>query len=348
MAVTEEKLSAAIKGNRISRVYYLYGKEPFLVKTYVDKIIKKTVGDNPFDFNLIRVNGNPEIGLLNDYVDGLPVFADMKAVVINDIDPEKLDKKDFESFLTIIENIPDTTVLILNVTGFQPDEQKTQTKEFISAVEKAGTVCKLDGISEAKIAGLVVKKASKAGVVISGEDAMYLCDRVLGNMTLISEETAKLINYVGTGGVITRDIIDSLVAKLLDTSVYELATAINTGKRAEAFRILDDLFMERTDPLHILNSLISTYLDFYRAKLGKIKGVIPSQVVSQFGYAKNREGVVSRAMNSVSKLRVGYLRNTLYILGDADRSMKSTGIDVRIILEETVTKLFEAGEKKYV
>lgn len=348
MVMTEEKLSASIKGNRISRVYYLYGKEPFLVKTYVDKIIKKTVGDDPLDFNLIRVNGAPEIGIFNDYIDGLPVFADMKAVVINDIDAEKIDKKDFEAYIDAIRNIPETTVLIFNITGFQPDEQKAQTKELISAVSEAGTVCKLDGISPSKIAGLVVKKAGKAGIVISGEDAMFLSERVLCNMTLVSAETEKLINYVGTGGVITREVIESLVPKHLDTSVYELATAINSGKRSEAFRILDDLFAERTDPLHILNSLISAYLDFYRAKLGKITGALPSQVASQFGYAKNREGVVSRAMNSVSKLRVDYLRNTLYILSDADKRMKSSGLDVRTILEETITRLFEAGDKKYV
>ena len=160
MTVTEEKLSADIRGGRIERVYYLYGKEPFLVKTYSDKIIKKTVGTDPLDFNFIRLGSNPDIGQLNDYIDGLPVFADVKTIVVNDIDPEKMDAEEHEAYLSAISNIPDTAVVIFEVTGFQPEEKKAKTKKFIAAVEKAGAVCRLDGIPQAKIAGLIVKKAA--------------------------------------------------------------------------------------------------------------------------------------------------------------------------------------------
>lgn len=348
MVLTEEKLNGDIRGSRIERVYYLYGKEPFLVKTYTDKIVKKTVGDDPLDFNFIKLNNNPDIGLLNDYIDGLPVFADVKTIIVNDVDPEKMDKETFDSYIQAIENVPDTTVLVFSVTGFQPDEKKAKTKKFIAAVGKSGTVCKLDGIPQAKIAGLIVKKAAKQGIVISGEDAMYLSERVLCNMTLVSEETTKLMNYVGTGGVITRDIIDKLVGKMLDTSVYELATAINSGKRAEAFRILDDLMAERIEPVVILSALSGTYLDFYRAKLAKITGVLPVQAAEQFGYAKNREWVLNKAMNAVSKLRIDYLRSTVFILNEADLEVKSSGLDSRVILEQAVARLFMAGEKMYV
>ena len=347
MAVTEEKLSADIRGGRIERVYYLYGKEPFLVKTYSDKIIKKTVGADPLDFNFMRLASNPAAGLLCDYVDSLPVFADMKVIVVNDVDPEKMDNDEMDAYIKIIENVPETTVLIFEITGFQPDDKKGKTKKLIAAIEKAGAVCKLDGVTQAKIAGLVVKKAAKKGVVISGEDAMYLCERVLCNMTLVSSETEKLITYAGNGGVITRDIIDKLVGKLLDTSVYELATAINSGKRKEAFGILDDLFMERIEPVVILSALSGTYLDFYRAKLAKSTGVLPAQAAGQFGYPKNREWVLNKAMNAVSKLRIGYLRETVFILSQADLTMKSSSVDSRTVIEEAVAKLFEAGEKRY-
>lgn len=347
MTVTEEKLSADIRANRIERVYYLYGKEPFLVKTYSDKIIKKTVGSDPLDFNFIRLGSNPDIGLLNDYIDGLPVFAEVKTIVVNDIDPEKMDTDELDAYIAAIGNIPETAVVVFEVTGFQPEEKKAKTKKFIAAVSKAGAVCKLDGIPQAKIAGLVVKKAAKAGVVISGEDAMYLCERVLCNMTLVSAEAEKLITYAGSGGTITRETIDKLVGKLLDTSVYELATAINSGKRAEAFRILDDLFAERIEPVMILSALSGTFLDFYRAKLAKMTGVLPSQAAEQFGYPKNREWVLNKAMNTVSKLRIGYLRETVLILSEADLTMKSAPIDSRTVIEEAVARLFEAGEKRY-
>lgn len=347
MILTEEKLNSDIRGGRIGRVYFFYGKEPFLVKTYTDRIIKKTVGSEPLDFNFVTLKGNPDVNDLRDYVDGLPVFADMKVITVNDTDPEKMDKDELKAYIDVIGDIPDTTVLIFNITGFQPDEKKSKTKSLISAVDKNGFVCKLDGIPESKIAGLIVKKAAKAGVVISGEDAAYITERVLCDMTLASSETEKLINYVGTGGTITRDIIDKLVGKLLDTSVYELATAINSGKRAEAFRILDDLFAERIEPVVILSALSGAYLDFYRAKLAKTAGVSPVKAADDFGYGKNREWVFKKAMNAVPKLKTEYLRETIFILSETDIMLKSVPVDNRIIIEQALAKLFSAGERMY-
>ncbi len=347
MTLTEDRLSADIRAGRLAKVYFLYGKEPFLIKTYVERLIKKSVGLDAFDFNLVKINGNPDMSLLSDHVDGLPVFAEQKLVAINDIEPEKLDKDSFEQLLTIISEVPETTILLFHNTGAVLDERKSQTKKFIAAVEKAGVVCKLDAMPQPKIAELVIKKAAKQGVVISRDDALYLTERVLCSLNLVSEETAKLISYAGNGGVIDRAMIDSLVAKQLDTSVYELATAINAGKHEEAFRIISDLIFERVEPVVILSALSGTFLDFYRAKIAKITGVLPDQTAENFGYAKNRVWVISKAMNAVSKLRVDYLRKTLAILNEADITMKSTPIDSRTVIEQAVTKLFIAQRENF-
>ena len=347
MVLEEERLSADIRAGRISNVYFLYGKEPFLVKTYTDRIVKKVAGDDPLDFNFIKLGSNPEPGVLIDYVEALPVFADMKVVVVNDMKPELLGEEELAAYIDIIGNMPDTAVLIFSITGVEINDTKKASKCFIKAVSDAGTVCRLDGVAEGKLTEMIIRKAAKKGVVISPEDASYLCERVLGNMTLIVSETEKLMDYVGTGGVITREAIDKLVGKLLDTGVFELATAINAGEREKAFRILDDLFAERIEAVNILSAMTTAYLDFYRAKLGKTTGVLPAQISEQFGY-KGREWVVKRAMNSVSRLRLGYLRETLFILSEADLEIKSSPVDTRTILDKTVTKLFVAGEKRYV
>lgn len=347
MTLTEDRLSADIRAGRLARVYFLYGKEPFLVKTYVERLIKKSVGLDAFDFNLVKINGNPDMSLLSDHVDGLPVFAEQKLIAINDIEPEKLDKDSFEQLLTIISEVPETTILLFHNTGVALDERKAQTKKFIAAVEKSGVVCKMDAMPQPKIAELVIKKAAKQGVVISREDALYLTERVLCSLNLVSEETAKLISYAGNGGVIDRAMIDSLVAKQLDTSVYELATAINAGKREEAFGIISDLIFERVEPIVILSALSGTFLDFYRAKIAKMTGVLPNQTAEDFGYAKNRAWVMSKAMNAVSKLRVDYLRKTLAILNEADIVIKSSPIDSQTVIEQAVTRLFIAQRENY-
>lgn len=342
---TEEQLGADLRAGRLARVYYLYGKEPFLVKTYFDRVIKKAVGEDALDFNLVRIGGNPDLSLLSDYIDGLPVFAERKVVAVSDLDPEKMDADSFSRLLGIVGDIPETSILLIGITGIAVDEKKAKTKKLIAAAEKNGTVCRFDFMQASKIAELVVKKAAKSGIVISREDARYLTERVLGNLTLISEETAKLISFVGTGNVIDRPTIDLLVAKQLDTSVYELAAAINAGKRSEAFRIIDDLIFQRVDPIVILSALSGAYLDFYRAKLAKAAGIPPSRAAQDFSYAKNREWVFSKATNAVARLNLGYLRETVEILSRADNLMKSAPIESRTVLEEAAVRLLDARER---
>lgn len=274
MKQTEEQLGADLRAGRLARVYYLYGKEPFLVRTYFDRVIKKAVGGEE-DFNLIRFTGNPDLSLLSDHIDGLPVFAERKVVAVSDLDPEKMDAESFSRLLEIVSDVPDTTVLLIGITGISADEKKAKTKKLIAAAEKSGVVCRFDFMQTSKIAELVIKKAAKGGIVISRGDAVYLTERVLGNLTLVSEETAKLMSFVGAGGTIDRPVIDMLVAKQLDTSVYELATAINAGKRAEAFRIIGDLIFQRVDPIVILSALSGAYLDFTARSSRKRQGFRP-------------------------------------------------------------------------
>ena len=128
MKLTEDKLSSAIRAGNIDKLYFLYGKEPFLINMHTDRIIKKTVGEDALDFNLQRLDGNPEPDVLSDYIESLPVFAERKVITVKDYDPEKNDADTDKRILDMISDIPDTTILIFYCTGIAIDEKKATTK----------------------------------------------------------------------------------------------------------------------------------------------------------------------------------------------------------------------------
>ena len=70
----------------------------------------------------------------------------------------------------------------------------------------------------------------------------------------------------------------------------------------------------------------------------------PQQTADDFGYAKNRTFVVTKAMNLVSRLDTEHIRNCLDILFNADLALKTSAINYRTVLEETIVKL--SPEKK--
>ena len=363
MKLAENMLDSAIKAGRLDRLYYLYGKEPALTRMYAERIIKKAVGDDPLDFNLIRFEEVPEPDMLSEQAEELPVFADRKVITVKNFFPENTEDETLERYIDIISDIPDTTVIIFFTTTLPPEKsekkeesgdsdksakpkrKKNLSKKFLQTAEDVGTVCEFQAVTSSKIASLAVKKAAKSGVVLSDADADYLTERCGGQMSRTGDETQKLITYVGKGGVITRETIDRLVSKDPSAKIFDLGNAITSGRRTQAFSILDDLFEQQTRPEMITSALSLAFLDLYRAKLAKNAGLSPEAATAKFCYAKNRSWVFGKLYQSVSRLDIGYLRKAVELMSDCDIRIKSSPVDNRIIIEETVSRIFELSKK---
>ena len=341
MATTETKLASDIKNGIIFPVYYLYGKETFLTRTYAEKIKAKTVGKEPIDFNCLTLRDNPDPQLISEFTECMPLFSDKKIAVINDLNPETMDDKTLNGYIDVLNTLPDTAVVVIYITGFEPQLKKSATKKLVTAIEKIGCVCELKPLSPMKVAQLISKKVSGAKRLISQQNAEYLAEITMCDLTLASEETAKLCTYANENEEISRETIDKLVVKHPDTKIYYLANAITAGDRSKAFEILEELFEQRVDFAPIMATLAGAFTDFYRAKLGKEAGISPQQAAADFDYKKNREWLVSKNYTAVSKIKLSYLRNCLAILSEADIKLKSTAVNSKTFIEQTVVKLME-------
>lgn len=340
MKLDEDKLSTAIKSREISRVNYLYGEERFLVKTYTDRLLDATVGKDRNDINLIKLAGTFPVDTLTDSIDSMPLFADSKAVLISDLDLEKFDDNGIEIILNSLKDVPDECTVIISMTGNTEQLKKAKNKKLITALtkQKNAAVCEFAHLTTARVTELIMKKAAKRGCVISRTDAQHIAELTLCDLSLASTETDKLCSYAGTGEI-TAEMIDKLTIKQLDTSIYSLATELLKGNRRQALLILDDLIAQKIEPVVILAALSSNYIDFYRAKTAQGAGKSSQQTADDFGYAKNRTFVVTKAMNLVSRLDTEHIRNCLDILFNADLALKTSAINCRTVLEETIVKL---------
>jgi len=344
MKLKEDKLAADIKAGKTANLYFIYGKEPLLVEMYADRIVERTVGADADEFNLQRFGDMPDPDLLTDYVEALPVFADMKTVLVKDFDPEKADAELSQRYLAIISDVPETTVLVFYSPSLDIEEKgmKSKTKKFIEAVDKNGVVCAVEQMKPPKIAELCVRKAAKEGIVISPDDALFLTERTGGHMHDASDEMSKLMSYVGNGGKITRAEIEKLVPKQLSAGVFELADAINSGRKTDAFRIIDELFLQQLEPLNIMGALSGTFLDMYCARLAKEDGISAQKAAPVFGCFGGKAWVFSNKIYpAASRLEKSYLRQTVKVLSEADIRLKSSSADPQTVIEETVVKMFE-------
>jgi DNA polymerase-3 subunit delta len=331
MKITEEALKDNLKLNKLSNLYYFFGKEIFLVKHYADSVKQKFAPDLD-EFNFVKFNGISDFDSLEEAIETLPVFAEKKVVLINDFDAEKTDIETLDRIISLFADIPEYCAVIISITGFEPSKN-AKTKKLIAAVEKHGVVCEFELLTKPKAAGIIAGRVSKLGSIISLENAEYLYDLTLGSLTLIGSEYKKLCAYAGTGNEITQEIIDRLTPRMTDTKTFNLANALTAKNARTAFIILDELFAQNVEPVIILSSLSGNFINFYRANLGKKYRINHAKVAADFNYSKKQEFLMNKTAND------SYIRKCISLLYKADIKLKSTTLNNRTVIEKTMTEI---------
>jgi DNA polymerase-3 subunit delta len=308
MRVTEDALKENLKQNNLCNLYFFYGKEVFLVETYTKRVCEKIMPE-PDDFNLVKFIGNPVFDALEEAIETLPVFAEKKLILLNDLDAEKTDSETLERIIALLSDIPDYCAVIISVTGFELSKN-AKTKKLLACAEKHGIVCEFEPLSRPKAAELIIKKASRLGCNISRTDAELLYDVTLGSLTMIGAEVEKLCAYIGEGGTITRQTIELLVPRLTEAKVFALSKALTSRNAKAAFHIFDDLMAQNESFDGLLAYLSKVFIGNYHAKLGS---------------------------NYKNPGEISYARNCIKLLYKANINLRTH--DKRYVFEKTMTEI---------
>ena len=339
--ITETKLNSDIKSGKFSGVYFFYGEEAFLTRTYVQRIKTVALGEDPSDINLLEMNGNPDLNILSDHVEALPFFSDYKVILINDFNPEKLTEEEADAFKELIKNVPDTTIVVFYLTDCSFSLRSEKMKNLFEYIKKYAAVCEFKPLNKMKIGELISKKVARKKRLISRTNAEYLAEITACDLTLASVETEKLCCYIAEGEEITRETIDIMVAKKLETKVFTLSDAIIAGNKNRTLKILNELLEQKAEPIVVLSTLASTFADYYYAKAANEHDIFPQQVASDFGYTGAKATFAARRYSESTKMNLQNLRDSIQIIFNADIKCKSTSIDKRFLLEKTILELID-------
>ena len=342
-SINESEFKKQIKSEKFSPVYLIYGNESYLKHHYYNLLVKKAVDADFADFNLHIFQSPSEIKEIALAAEAMPMMSSRTCVVIKDLKLSDLGESGKKDLLALIEDIPETCVLIICFLTVEAEGKGF--KELCAACEKHGSSLRLDKMSKNDLIKYVTKGASSRGCTIDFGAANYFLSLTGDNLTNILNELEKLCANAG-GGEITRAHIDAVTVKNTEVKIFELSKNLVTGNCDKAFSILDSLLKQREEPISIMGTIIMCYVDMYRAKVALAGGKRPEDMMKVFNYGKNDFRLRNGAKNA-SKMSIGMLRESIEILAAADENLKSTSIDQRLILEETMIKLFliANGEK---
>lgn len=337
-AVTEDVLKKDLSSGKLAEGYILYGDDAFLVKLYTDRLCAKAYGGDAF-FNFQKFAEDCDLQAVYDAMMQYPMMAERKCVLLTDYDFEHAGKNDFDRLCALLTGTVDTCVLILRFDSVEVDpKHSAKAKKLIAAVEKGGgrAVC-LNHRTPAELTRVLTDGAAKRGCRMDPAVARYLIETAGNDTGILGNELDKLCQYL-PGGTITKETVDRVCVKSAEASVYDLMRRVFAGDLSGALSLLDSLFFMRLEPMIILYTVSSSYVDLFRAAAARRAGVPLPEAAAAFGY-RGREFVFTRAAENLRKFDDERLSFSFEALLRADAALKSTGTEPRTVLEELLVRL---------
>lgn len=340
----EKTIKQNIRSKNLSGAYLFCGNQPYSVIKCANAFINAAVTEQN-DFNLVRFESeNFDIVSFEEAVNSAPFFTDKKCVVVNEPDDSKMDKSTLDSFCKILKNVPETTVVLIYITGYEIDlkDKKNTHNKFANALSKAGVnVCEFTRKTLAETASFIQAEFKHKGKNIDKQDALYLAEATLSNEGIIENEIDKLCSYC-EGEEITTEAIELLVPKNLSVSIFDLTNAIIVKDIKKAELILNELFNEKVDAASILAVLSNGFLDYYRAKIALSNMVDINKAADDFAYF-NRKFVLEKASRMVNRKSIGYFRKCIKLLEKASIDFFTISMEEKQYLETLIVKLALVG-----
>ena len=339
MPLNEKTLKSSLDSGALCSVYVIYGNDGFLKKQAVNRIIAASVGEDD-GLNLLRFDANCSLQDVYDELNGFPVMADKKCVILTDFDIDGAGKNEFERLLSLTGDTYETSVFVLHFDTFNPDPKKSsRLKQLFSAAESAGgIIAQLDHRTRDELARQLTASAKRQGSVLSISNAGYLIDNCSADTQVLVNELSKLCAFA-KGEEITKSMIDSVAVRSVEASIYDLSTKIMSGDTAGAMSLLDNLYFMKVAPEIIVFNISSAFVDMYRVAAAKDSGLRPLEIAEDFKVPAYRSFVLTRAAENLRRYDYKKLELSFKALLDADGKIKSYSSNDRFIVEQLVVKL---------
>ena len=343
--LTEQGLRKQAEKGELQGIYLLYGEEKYLLSKGAARVMEKTGGEMS-DFNLQKLDGSSvTVEQIAAAVEALPLLASQKCVAVSDFNVETRPAAEVEKLVSLLGQVPDTTVLLLFFPTLEVDGKRSaKWKRFIQSVQAAGTSVYFPRKTPAELEKLLVSAAEKRRCTLSRSDAKYMVEQCGTDLRTLYHELEKICAFVGEGTV-SRQQLEQVLTKNLEAAVFQLAKDLMAGAYEKAYNTLDRLLAQDEDPIFILAALSTVYVDLYRVRVLMQSGRPVAEAAKYFDY-KGKEFRLRSAERDSNRFSDRVLRDSLDAIMQTDLALKSTRANNRFLLEELIARLLLLAEKE--
>lgn len=327
------------------RAFLIYGDNSFFKREASNLIIDRFLNGDKNEFSFIKFDDkNVDFEEVIAACETAPFMCEHKCILVTDPPLNQLTDSNLESLTTLLQDMPEYSTLIFYCISGEVDFKKTKAAKALDLFAKF--CCAVSFINKGTANNprdFVVTTVKKMGCTISSADAGLIVEKANGDYERMHNEITKLCAYK-QNGAITREDIENLFSLYLSSTVFELTKFIFAGNYEGALKKLNLLKMQKEEPISVLAELSSSFLDYYRALVGRNAQKTMEDIKVDFSYRANVAFRVENAYRGCARYRDVFLEKCLDLIIQADIELKSTSNDKYLILERLITNIFVVKE----
>lgn len=347
--IDRKELKRQMETGELASLYLIAGEEKAMVRKAAQALIDRAAGDSFPDFNRNELEGSCEVDSIIVAATGLPFMAERKCVAVKDLDIFSEAGRAKELF-ELLDDLPETTTLVLWFPTFMPAKAQNQRwQELLRRAEKVGHVLLCQRLSREDLARTLTVRAQRLGCALPVTSRQRLLEYAGNDLERLLGELEKLCAFaLGSGKTeITVKMVEDLVPKSVETTVYKLSDALVAGNFEQTYRLLQELLQQKEKPTRILAILAQPYMDMYRVRAAEDSGQ-PLEAISDYtdDYKGSRSFLVERARRAARRVPTPVLHRHLRLLLEADLALKSSPLDDRVILDSLIARMLVASSQE--
>ena len=238
-------------------------------------------------------------------------------------DDQSIKAKLLEYLNENFEYIKDSVILV-----FVEDE--AEKSELIEFINKNGIVCNFEYQKPAQIQARIKAITNAYKVNIDTPTLVYFIECCGTDMQDLINEIRKLIEYVGQGGTITKDDIDKLSIKKMESIIFDLTDSLGKKNTKVAIEVLRNLILAKEPVQKILITLYSHFKKLYLVKLALKNN---KDVIYALDLKPNQTFLVNKYKMQAGYFKTSEVRKILKELCDLDYKYKIGLIDLEVGFE---------------
>ena len=327
----------ALKERGPERLYFLWGPEDYLREQYLLTLKKSCLPEGEDGFSFKRLNG-PELDVaqLQQAIDAMPFLTERSFIELRDVDLNRV--KEQEVILSLLQDIPDyCTVAFVQNAQFEPDGRL----KLVKGIRSAGRDLKFTQASQGQLIDWVIRRFAALGKGAELEAIQRLIFISGDLMSRLIPEIEKIAAFA-KGEKVTAADVEAVANHIPEAVIFDMTDYIAQKKYNAALSVLAELLADKNnEPIPILALLGTQMRKLYAARLA-IERNLGARYVMEVCAIKH-DFVASKLLQSARGFSLSQLKRSVELCAEADMKIKSSSLDDRALLTETVLRI-AAGE----